>query len=122
MGIKGVSLNLEDAIPELDTLPHGSVVNWAELGGPVEEDPWFVDEEGRGSLIQTILDLSTERRIVAFFLTKGVYEPYLHLQNCLALLAISLNAPAISAVFEPGGASAEMRLRGLAWAIDTGES
>lgn len=32
MGIKSISLNLEDAIPELDTLPRGSVVNWAELG------------------------------------------------------------------------------------------
>src|SRR5579871_1474012 len=72
MGIKGVSLNLEDAIPELDSLPRGSVVNWAELGGPVEEDPWFVDEQGRGSLVQTILDLSSERGITSFFLTKGV--------------------------------------------------
>jgi DNA repair photolyase len=120
MGIKGVSLNLEDAIPELDSLPRGSVVNWAELGGPVEEDPWFVDEHGQGSLVQTILDLSTERGIVAFFLTKGVYEPYLHLQGRLALLAISLNAAAISSVFEPGGASPEERLKGLAWAIDHG--
>src|SRR5712692_4852783 len=120
MGIKGISLNLEDAIPELDTLTRGSVVNWAELGGPVEEDPWFVDEHGNGSLVQTILDLSTERGIVAFFLTKGVYEPYLQLEGRLALLAISLNAPAISAVFEPGGASPEARLKGLAWAIDHG--
>lgn len=120
MGIKGVSLNLEDAIPELETLPRGSVVNWAELGGPVEEDPWFVDEHGQGSLVQTILDLSTERGIVAFFLTKGVYEPYLKLDGRLALLAISLNAPAISSIFEPGGASPEERLKGLAWAIDHG--
>ncbi len=120
MGIKGVSLNLEDAISELDRLPKGSVVNWAELGGPVEEDPWFVDEQGKGSLVQTILDLSTERGIVSFFLTKGVYEPYLQLQDRLALFAISLNAPAISSVFEPGGADAESRLRGLAWAIDHG--
>lgn len=120
MGIKSVLLNLEDAIPELDTLPRGSVVNWAELGGPVEEDPWFVDEHGNGSLVQTILDLSTERGIVAFFLTKGVYEPYLQLDGRLALLAISLNAPAISAGFEPGGASPEERLKGLAWAIDHG--
>jgi DNA repair photolyase len=120
MGIKEVCLNLEDAIPELNALPRGSVVNWAELGGPVEEDPWFVDEHGQGSLIQTILDLSTERGIVAFFLTKGVYEPYLQLEGRLALLAISLNAPAISPVFEPGGATAEERLRGLAWAIDHG--
>ncbi len=120
MGIKSISLNLEDAIPELDTLQRGSVVNWAELGGPVEEDPWFVDERGNGSLVQTILDLSTERGIVAFFLTKGVYEPYLQLDGRLALLAISLNAPAISAGFEPGGASPEERLQGLAWAIDHG--
>lgn len=120
MGIKNVLLNLEDAIPELDTLPRGSVINWAELGGPVEEDPWFVDEQGNGSLVQTILDLSTERGIVAFFLTKGVYEPYLRLDGRLALLAISLNAPTISQVFEPGGASAEARLKGLAWAIDHG--
>lgn len=120
MGIKGVSLNLEDAIPEIETLSRGSIVNWAELGGPVEEDPWFVDEHGRGSLVQTILDLSTERGIVAFFLTKGVYEPYLKLDGRLALLAISLNAPAISSVFEPGGASPEARLKGLAWAIDHG--
>lgn len=120
MGIKNVLLNLEDAIPELDALPHGSVVNWAELGGPVEEDPWFVDEHGNGSLVQTILDLSTDRGIVAFFLTKGVYEPYLQLDGRLALLAISLNAPAISAGFEPGGASPEERLKGLAWAIDHG--
>src|SRR5581483_4922055 len=102
MGIKGVSLNLEDAIPELDRLPRGSVVNWAELGGPVEEDPWFVDEHGKGSLVQTILDLATERGIVSFFLTKGVYEPYLQLQDRLALFAISLNAPEISSIFEPG--------------------
>lgn len=120
MGIKSTFLNLEDAIPELDVLQRGSVVNWAELGGPVEEDPWFVDEEGNGSLVQTILDLSTERGIVAFFLTKGVYEPYLRLDGRLALLAISLNAPAISEVFEPGGAPPEARLRGLAWAIDNG--
>jgi DNA repair photolyase len=120
MGIKSTFLNLEDAIPELDALQRGSVVNWAELGGPVEEDPWFVDEEGNGSLVQTILDLSTERGIVAFFLTKGVYEPYLRLDGRLALLAISLNAPAISNVFEPGGASPEERLKGLAWAIDHG--
>jgi DNA repair photolyase len=120
MGIKSVSLNLEDAIPELESLPPGSVVNWAELGGPVEEDPWFVDEHGQGSLVQTILDLSTERGVVAFFLTKGIYEPYLQLQDRLALLAISLNAAAISSVFEPGGATAEERLRGLAWAIDHG--
>lgn len=120
MGIKGVSLNLEDAISELDTLQRGSVVNWAELGGPVEEDPWFVDEQGNGSLVQTILDLSTERGIVAFFLTKGVYESYLQLDGRLALLAISLNAQAISHVFEPGGASPEERLKGLAWAIDHG--
>src|SRR6266568_5808197 len=120
MGIKSTFLNLEEAIPELDALPHGSVVNWAELGGPVEEDPWFVDEEGNGSLVQTILDLSTERGIVAFFLTKGVYEPYLRLDGRLALLAISLNAPAISTVFEPGGAPPEARLNGLAWAIDHG--
>ncbi len=120
MGIKSISLNLEDAIPELDVLPRGSVVNWAELGGPVEEDPWFVDEQGNGSLVQTILDLSTECGIVAFFLTKGVYEPYLQLDGRLALLAISLNAPAISTVFEPGGAPPEERLKGLAWAIDNG--
>ena len=120
MGIKQVLLNLEDAVPELDVLPRGSVVNWAELGGPVEQDPWFVDEQGRGSLVQTILDLSTERGIVAFFLTKGKYEPYLQLDGRLALLAISLNAPAISQVFEPGGAPAEERLKGLAWAIDNG--
>jgi len=120
MGIKSISLNLEEATPELDTWPRGGVVNWEELGGPVEEDPWFVDEQGDGSLVQTILDLSTERDIVAFFLTKGVYEPYLQLDGRLALLAISLNAPAISAVFEPGGASPEARLRGLAWAIDNG--
>lgn len=120
MGIKSISLNLEDAIPELDMLTQGSVVNWAELGGPVEEDPWFVDEHGEGSLVQSILDLSTERGIVAFFLTKGVYEPYLQLEGRLALLAISLNAPAISAVFEPGGATPEARLKGLAWAIDHG--
>jgi hypothetical protein len=120
MGIKQIMLNLEDAIPELDTLPRGSVVNWAELGGPVEEDPWFVDEQGNGSLIQTILDLSTQRGIVAFFLTKGVYESYLQLQDRLALFAISLNAQAISSIFEPGGASPEERLRGLAWAIDNG--
>ncbi|WP_220198255.1 hypothetical protein [Ktedonospora formicarum] len=120
MGIKNMLLNLEDVIPELDTLPRGSVVNWAELGGPVEEDPWFVDETGHGSLVQTILDLSTERGIVSFFLTKGVYEPYLQLQQRLALFAISLNAPAISSVFEPGGAHPEERLKGLAWAIDHG--
>jgi DNA repair photolyase len=120
MGTKGVSLNLEDAIPELECLSRGSVVNWAELGGPVEEDAWFVDEHGRGSLVQTILDLSTERGIVGFFLTKGVYEPYLDLYERLALLAISLNAPTISSVFEPGGATAEERLKGLAWAIDHG--
>jgi DNA repair photolyase len=120
MGIKSISLNLEDSISELDVLPRGSVVNWAELGGPVEEDPWFVDELGNGSLVQTILDLSTERGIVAFFLTKGVYEPYLQLDGRLALLAISLNAPAISDIFEPGGASPEARLRGLSWAIDHG--
>ncbi len=120
MGIKSISLNLEDAVHELDMLTRGSVVNWAELGGPVEEDPWFVDEHGEGSLVQTILDLSTERGIVAFFLTKGVYEPYLQLEGRLALLAISLNAPAISAVFEPGGATPEARLKGLAWAIDNG--
>jgi DNA repair photolyase len=120
MGLKSISLNLEDAIPELERLPRGSVVNWAELGGPVEEDPWFVDEHGQGSLIQTILDLSTERGVVAFFLTKGVYEPYLQLEDRLALLAISLNASAISAGFEPGGASPEQRLQGLAWAIDHG--
>src|SRR6266568_2112397 len=120
MGIKSISLNLEDAIPELDVLPRGSVVNWAELGGPVEEDPWFVDEQGNGSLVQTILDLSTERGVVAFFLTKGVYEPYLQLDGRLALLAISLNAPAISTIFEPGGAPPEERLKGLAWAIDNG--
>lgn len=120
MGIKEVCLNLEDTIPELNALPRGSVVNWAELGGPVEEDPWFVDEQGRGSLIQTILDLSTDRGIVSFFLTKGVYESYLQLEGRLALLAISLNAPAVSTVFEPGGASPEARLQGLAWAIDHG--
>jgi DNA repair photolyase len=120
MGIKSISLNLEDAIPELDMLTRGSVVNWAELGGPVEEDPWFIDEHGEGSLVQTILDLSTDRGIVAFFLTKGIYEPYLRLEGRLALLAISLNAPAISAVFEPGGATPEARLKGLAWAIDHG--
>jgi DNA repair photolyase len=120
MGIKSILLNLEDAIPELDVLPRGSVVNWAELGGPVEEDPWFMDEHGRGSLVQTILDLSTERGIVSFFLTKGVYEPYLQLDGRLALFAISLNASAVSHVFEPGGASPEERLKGLAWAIDHG--
>ncbi|QBD79973.1 hypothetical protein EPA93_29915 [Ktedonosporobacter rubrisoli] len=120
MGIKATMLNLEDCVPELERLPRGSVVNWAELGGPVEEDPWFVDRKGNGSLVQTILDLSTERGIVAYFLTKGVYEPYLELEGKLALFAISLNAPAISAVFEPGGASAEARLKGLAWAIDHG--
>jgi hypothetical protein len=86
MGIKSISLNLEDAIPELDMLTRGSVVNWAELGGPVEEDPWFVDEHGNGSLVQTILDLSTERDIVAFFLTKGVYEPYLQLEGRLGVV------------------------------------
>ena len=96
MGIKNTLLNLEDTISELDALPCGSVVNWAELGGPVEEDSWFVDEQGNGSLVQTILDLSAQRGIVAFFLTKGVYEPYLRLDGRLALLAISLNAPARS--------------------------
>jgi len=120
MGIKQIMLNLEEAIPELDALPRGSVVNWAELGGPVEQDPWFVDADGRGSLVQSILDLSTERGIVAFFLTKGVYEPYLQLEGRLALCAISLNAPAISSVFEPGGAPPEARLQGLASAIDHG--
>lgn len=120
MGIKQILLNLEDVTPELDVLPRGSVINWAELGGPVEQDPWFVDEAGNGSLVQTILDRSTERGIVAFFLTKGVYEPYLKLDGRLALLAISLNAPAISKVFEPGGAPPEARLKGLAWAIDHG--
>ncbi len=120
MGLKTTMLNLEDCIPELDALPRGSVVNWAELGGPVEEDPWFVDVQSNGSLVQTILDLSTERGIVAFFLTKGVYEPYLKLDGRLALFAISLNAPAISSVFEPGGAPPEARLKGLAWAIDNG--
>ena len=88
--------------------------------GSVEEDPWFVDEHGNGSLVQTIIDLSTERGIVAFFLTKGVYERYLQSDGRLALFAISLNAPAISAVFEPGGASPEERLKGLAWAIHDG--
>lgn len=120
MGVKSVSLNLEDAFPELDALPPGSVVNWAELGGPVEEDPWFVDAQGDGSLVQTIIDASTERRVVAFFLTKGVYEEYLRLDGRLALLAISLNAPGISEVFEPGGAPPEQRLQGLARAIDAG--
>jgi DNA repair photolyase len=120
MGLKSVALNLEDVTAELDRLPRGSVVNWAELGGPVEEDPWFVDEQGQGSLMQTILDLSSQRGIVSFFLTKGVYEPYLRLEGRLALLAISLNAPAISAIFEPGGAPPEERLRSLAWAIEHG--
>ena len=120
MGIKQIMLNLEDCVAELDALPRASVVNWAELGGPVEQDPWFVDEQGHGSLVQTILNLSSERGIVSFFLTKGTYEPYLHLEDRLALFAISLNAPAISEVFEPGGASAEERLRSLAWAIDHG--
>ena len=120
MGIKAIMLNLEDSIPELDALPRASVINWAEVGGPVEQDPWFVDEQGQGSLVQTILNLSTERGIVAFFLTKGKYESYLQLDGRLALLAISLNAPAISQVFEPGGAPAEERLKGLAWAIDHG--
>ncbi|WP_052887415.1 hypothetical protein [Thermogemmatispora carboxidivorans] len=120
MGLKSVALNLEDVIPELDRLPRGSVVNWAELGGPVEEDPWFVDAQGRGSLVQTILDLSSARGIVSFFLTKGVYEPYLQLDGRLALVAISLNPAAISAQFEPGGAPPEARLRGLAWAIEHG--
>ncbi len=119
-GIKSLYLNLEDALPELDALPRGTVINWAELGGPVEQDPWFVDEQGRGSLVQTILDLASARGIVSFFLTKGVYEPYLRFHDRLALCAISLNAPAISAVFEPGGAPAEERLKGLAWAADHG--
>ena len=120
MGIKQVMLNLEDCIAELDVLPKGSVVNWAELGGPVEQDPWFVDDQGRGSLMQTILDLSTQRGVVSFFLTKGKYEPYLELEGRLALFAISLNAPTISSVFEPGGATPEERLQGLAWAMDHG--
>jgi DNA repair photolyase len=67
-----------------------------------------------------VLDMTSERGLVSFFLTKGVYEPYLQLEGRLALFAISLNAPAISAAFEPGGAPAEERLRGLAWAIDNG--
>jgi DNA repair photolyase len=79
-----------------------------------------VDADGRGSLVQDILDSSTERGIVAFFLTKGKYESYLQLEGRLALFAISLNAPAISKVFEPGGAPPEERLYGLAWAIDHG--
>lgn len=29
--MKNILLNLEDTIPELDTLQKGSVVNWAEL-------------------------------------------------------------------------------------------
>ncbi len=120
MGMKQVMLNLEDCIVELDALPKGSVVNWAELGGPVEQDPWFVDEQGRGSLMQTILDLSTQRGVVSFFLTKGKYEPYLELEGRLALFAISLNAPTISSVYEPGGATPEERLQGLAWAMDHG--
>jgi DNA repair photolyase len=120
MGFKSVALNLEEVLPELERLPRGSVVNWAELGGPVEEDPWFVDEQGHGSLVQTILDLASERGIVSFFLTKGVYEPYLRLEGRLALLAISLNPAEISAQFEPGGAPPEARLRGLAWAIEHG--
>ncbi len=119
-GIKCLYLNIEDVLPELDALPRGTVINWAELGGPVEQDPWMVDEQGKGSMVQTILDLSTPRGITSFFLTKGVYEPYLQLQGRLALFAISLNAPVISSVFEPGGASAEERLRGLCWAIDNG--
>jgi DNA repair photolyase len=120
MGMKQILLNIDDCTRELDALPPGSVVNWAELGGPVEQDPWFVDADGRGSLVQDILDYSTERNIVAFFLTKGKYESYLRLEGRLALFAISLNAPAISEVFEPGGATAEERLSGLAWAIDHG--
>jgi DNA repair photolyase len=119
MGIKQILLNIDDCTRELDTLSPGSVVNWAELGGPVEQDPWFV-ADGRGSLVQDILDYSTERNVVAFFLTKGKYEDYLKLEGRLALFAISLNAPAISEVFEPGGATAEERLTGLAWAIDHG--
>ena len=119
-GIKCLYLNIEDVLPELDTLPRGTVINWPELGGPVEQDPWIVDERGEGSMVQTILDLSTPRGITSFFLTKGVYEPYLQLQGRLALFAISLNAPAISSVFEPGGASAEERLHSLRWAIDNG--
>lgn len=119
MGIKQILLNIDDCTKELDTLPPGSVVNWAELGGPVEQDPWFVTD-GHGSLVQDILDYSTERNVVAFFLTKGKYENYLQLEGRLALFAISLNAPAISEVFEPGGATAEERLSGLAWAIDHG--
>lgn len=120
MGIKQILLNIDDCTRELDTLSPGSVVNWAELGGPVEQDPWFVDADGHGSLVQDILDYSTERNVVAFFLTKGKYESYLQLEGRLALFAISLNAPAISDVFEPGGASPEERLKGLAWAIDHG--
>lgn len=119
-GIKCLYLNIEDVLPELDALPRGTVINWAELGGPVEQDPWAIDEQGKGSLVQTILDLSSPRGIVSFFLTKGVYESYLQLQGRLALFAISLNAPAISRVFEPGGAPPEQRLRGLRWAIDNG--
>ncbi len=119
--IKSIALNLEDTLPELERLPPGSIVNWAELGGPVEQDPWFVDPEtGEGSLVQTILDLACSHYVASFFLTKGVYEPYLQLQGRLAHVGISLNAPEISAVFEPGGAPAEARLKGLRWAIEHG--
>src|SRR5579859_2290293 len=54
MGVKQIMLNLEEVTSELDLLPRGSVVNWAELGGPVEQDPFFVDAHGNGSLVQQI--------------------------------------------------------------------
>ena len=121
MDLLTVALNLEDMAPEFALLPDDVlVVNASELGDPVAVDRWFVGPSGEGSLVQDVMDMCAEQAVASFWLTKSTYPPYLHVEGRLVHAGVSVNAPEVSAVYEPGAEMPGARVTSLLWMVAGG--
>ena len=116
-----VALNLEDLADELVNTwaDFRYPINFGESSGLIEFDEWFAREEGRGSLVQYVIDACAAARVTPFFLTKIRYPRYLRFDGKVQA-GVSLMPEPVRTWLAPNGSPTDELLDSLAWAVAAG--
>lgn len=115
-----VYLNVEDLQAELRQYTgYNHPINFTAKSGVIEYDPWFSDDDGRGSLAQFVIDSCAAAKVSPLFLTKTAFPRYLRFHGTVHV-GVSLMPESVRQAISPFGSPPEELLDSLAWALDAG--
>ncbi len=121
MDSMNLALNLEDLRSELIREWPGwpYPINFGETGGLIEYDRFLSEENGEGSIVQTVIDACAEANVIPFFLTKIAFPRYLTFRGNVKV-GVSVMPEKIRPGIAPYGSPTDELLDSLKWAVTSG--